>query len=113
MSRLIIYWLFCQRLLHCRAIRLQRKLLWMMDMLWRRFEQSKFIKCFIISLIDFYFTSSDRSSDTAKLNNKVNKLSSITPSPTPPSSTSSSKREIACQTLSTGDIVMMKVHFEE
>lgn len=57
--------------------------------------------------------NSDRSSDTAKFNNKVNKLSSITPSPTPPSSTSSSKREIACQTLSTGDIVMMKVHFEE
>lgn len=46
---------------------------------------------------------------------KVNSKSfsnNITPSPTPPS-TFEGRKEMACQTLSTGDIVMMKVFFEE
>lgn len=57
----------------------------------------------------FGLHSSDRSSinDITRNSNKVNKQ------PSAAVSTIGSKREIACQTLSTGDIVMMKVHFEE
>lgn len=47
------------------------------------------------------------------MNNRVNNTKHITPSPTPPSSIIEGRKEIACQTLSTGDIVMMKVFFEE
>lgn len=39
-----------------------------------------------------------------------NNNNNITPSPTP---SIDGRKEIACQTLSTGDIVMMKVFFEE
>lgn len=47
------------------------------------------------------------------MNNRVNSTKHITPSSTPPSSIIEGRKEIACQTLSTGDIVMMKVFFEE
>lgn len=69
----------------------------------------------IIDFPNLLFRSSNRSTaaDLSRSNNKVNngkQINSLTP---PPPASNGLKREAACQTLSTGDIVMMKVFFDE
>lgn len=71
-----------------------------------------------MSIIDFANLSRSSNRSTAAdlsrgNNNKVNngkQINSLTP---PPPASNGQKREAACQTLSTGDIVMMKVFFDE
>lgn len=63
----------------------------------------------------YIFHSSNRSSttDITKLNSNKFTIKNAISSPSPYTAGNESRKEIACQTLSTGDIVMMKVFFEE
>lgn len=46
------------------------------------------------------------------ISNKQVSRNNCTPSP-PPTSYYGSKKDVSCQTLSTGDIVITKIHFQE